>query len=276
MATFETGDQVLLSTDDIRSSAVTNLGASKLAPRFIGPFRVMKVNSEAYTLDISTSLRLHPTFYVGRFKKCDAATILSTATPPAPERRANAPRDSQRRDPGRYRDAPPLRLLIRRARRAGLWIASLITRIQLLRGAGFANLLEDPAQFQPRDDIEYVGSCSLLMNTWEPRAVLLRGVPDVVQDYESKIAQLDESAATRSRVSSFTKHSVIEPEFTGSSPGVVASMMTLTVEPSFNTKHVFHLQAGPDLTFQRLLSLVPPQVSLDAPMLLFAKSEIST
>ncbi|KAE8886859.1 hypothetical protein PF001_g9031 [Phytophthora fragariae] len=55
MATFETGDQVLLSTDGIRSSAVTNLGASKLAPRFIGPFRVLKVNGEAYTLDIPTS-----------------------------------------------------------------------------------------------------------------------------------------------------------------------------------------------------------------------------
>ncbi|KAE8974072.1 hypothetical protein PR002_g26017 [Phytophthora rubi] len=61
MATFATGDQVLLSTDGIRSSAVTNLGASKLAPRFIGPFKVTKVNGEAYTLDIPTSLRLHPT-----------------------------------------------------------------------------------------------------------------------------------------------------------------------------------------------------------------------
>ncbi|KAE9011934.1 hypothetical protein PR001_g15782 [Phytophthora rubi] len=66
MSTFE---KVLLSTDGIRSSTVTNLGASKLAPRFIGPFRVMKVNGEAYTLDIPTSLRLHPTFYVGRLKK---------------------------------------------------------------------------------------------------------------------------------------------------------------------------------------------------------------
>ncbi|KAE8987916.1 hypothetical protein PF011_g19387 [Phytophthora fragariae] len=66
MSTFE---KVLLSTDGIRSSAVTNLGASKLAPRFIGPVRAMKVNGEAYTLDIPTSLRLHPTFYVGRLKK---------------------------------------------------------------------------------------------------------------------------------------------------------------------------------------------------------------
>ncbi|GMF33865.1 unnamed protein product [Phytophthora fragariaefolia] len=43
MATFTKGEQVLLSTDSIRSSVVTNRGASKLAPRFIGPIRVIKV-----------------------------------------------------------------------------------------------------------------------------------------------------------------------------------------------------------------------------------------
>ncbi|GMF17714.1 unnamed protein product [Phytophthora fragariaefolia] len=89
MATFTIGEQVLLSTDSIRSSAVTNLGASKLAPRFIGPFRVMKVNGEAYTLDIPTLLRLHPTFYVGRLKKYYPATVPSAMDPPAstPEHR---------------------------------------------------------------------------------------------------------------------------------------------------------------------------------------------
>ncbi|GMF59799.1 unnamed protein product [Phytophthora fragariaefolia] len=96
MATFTIGEQVPLSTDSIRSSAVTNLGASKLTPRFIGPFRVMKVNREAYTLDIPTSLRLHPKFYVGRLKKYNPATVPSATDPPAstPERRANAPPDA--------------------------------------------------------------------------------------------------------------------------------------------------------------------------------------
>ncbi|KAE9089533.1 hypothetical protein PF010_g18952 [Phytophthora fragariae] len=107
MATFATGDQVLLSTDGIRSSAVTNLGASKLAPRFIGPFKVMKVNGEAYTLDIPTSLRLHPTFYVGRLKKYHAATIPSTTNPPAPERRASGPRDAQSSPPTGEVELPP-------------------------------------------------------------------------------------------------------------------------------------------------------------------------
>ncbi|GMF47901.1 unnamed protein product [Phytophthora fragariaefolia] len=96
MATFTIGEQVLLSTDSARSSAVTNLGASKLTAHFIGPFRVMKVNGEAYTLDIPTSLRLHPTFYVGRLKKYYPATVPSATDPPAstPERRVNAPPDA--------------------------------------------------------------------------------------------------------------------------------------------------------------------------------------
>ncbi|KAE9162136.1 hypothetical protein PF004_g30589 [Phytophthora fragariae] len=55
----------------------------------------MKVNGEAYTLDIPTSLRLHPTFYVGRLKKYHAAAIPSMTNPPAPEQRARAPHDAQ-------------------------------------------------------------------------------------------------------------------------------------------------------------------------------------
>ncbi|GMF39957.1 unnamed protein product [Phytophthora fragariaefolia] len=97
MATFQIGKQVFLFTDSIRSSAVTNLGASKLTLHFIGPFRVKKVNGEAYTLDILTSLDLHPTFYVGRIKKYYPAAVASATAPPAsaPERSANASPDAQ-------------------------------------------------------------------------------------------------------------------------------------------------------------------------------------
>lgn len=49
------GDRVLLSTEGLRGSGVTNLGASKLAPCFIGPFKVLKVIGDAYTLDIPST-----------------------------------------------------------------------------------------------------------------------------------------------------------------------------------------------------------------------------
>ncbi|OWZ01560.1 hypothetical protein PHMEG_00027024 [Phytophthora megakarya] len=62
MTKFKTGDRVLLSTEGIRDSAVTNLGASKLAPRFIGPFKIIKHIGDSYTLKIPPSIRLHPTF----------------------------------------------------------------------------------------------------------------------------------------------------------------------------------------------------------------------
>ncbi|GMF49540.1 unnamed protein product [Phytophthora fragariaefolia] len=52
MSSFRRGERVLLSTDIIQGTAVTNLGANKLAPRFIGPFKFLKAVEEAYTLDI--------------------------------------------------------------------------------------------------------------------------------------------------------------------------------------------------------------------------------
>ncbi|KAG2908468.1 hypothetical protein PC116_g22562 [Phytophthora cactorum] len=63
---FEKGSLVLLATQNLPRHAVSDFGASKLAPRFIGPFTVLERHGNAYTLDIPSSIRLHPTFYVGR------------------------------------------------------------------------------------------------------------------------------------------------------------------------------------------------------------------
>ncbi|KAE8878705.1 hypothetical protein PF005_g18698 [Phytophthora fragariae] len=57
MSSFRRGERVLLSTDGIQGTAVTNLGANKLAPRFIGPFKILKVIGDAYTLDVPTPIR---------------------------------------------------------------------------------------------------------------------------------------------------------------------------------------------------------------------------
>lgn len=55
------------------------LGREKLAPRLIGPFTVLKVIGEAYTLDIPTKMKLHPTFYVRRLKRYRLAALLDPA-----------------------------------------------------------------------------------------------------------------------------------------------------------------------------------------------------
>ncbi|KAE9201080.1 hypothetical protein PF005_g15093 [Phytophthora fragariae] len=92
MSFFRRGERVLLSTDGIQGTAVTNLGANKLAPHFIGPFTILKVIGDAYTLDIPTAMRLHPTFYVGRLKPYVPATIPAPeAERPRPARNPNRP-----------------------------------------------------------------------------------------------------------------------------------------------------------------------------------------
>ncbi|KAE8963810.1 hypothetical protein PF011_g28899 [Phytophthora fragariae] len=108
-SSFRRGERVLLSTEGIQGTAVTNLGANKLAPRFIGPFKILKVIGDAYTLDIPTAMRLHPTFYVGRLKPYVPATI------PAPELESPQPARSRTR-PAANADAESARALAPRAR----------------------------------------------------------------------------------------------------------------------------------------------------------------
>ncbi|GMF43974.1 unnamed protein product [Phytophthora fragariaefolia] len=114
MSSVRRGERVLLSTDGIKGTAVTNLGASKLAPRFKVPFKNLKVVGNAYTLDIPTAMRLHPTFYVGRLKPYVPVTIpapVAERPQPAPtpsdeaapaSRVAPAPTDSQQTPPQQH------------------------------------------------------------------------------------------------------------------------------------------------------------------------------
>ncbi|KAE8886475.1 hypothetical protein PF005_g6109 [Phytophthora fragariae] len=50
---FKVGSLVLLATQNLAKHAVFDFGASKLAPRFIGPFTVLAMHGNAYTVDIS-------------------------------------------------------------------------------------------------------------------------------------------------------------------------------------------------------------------------------
>jgi hypothetical protein len=81
---FSVGDAVLLSTHNLPKEAISNLpgGTTKLLPRYIGPFKVLKEVSDVnYQLDIPSAMKLHPVFYVGRLKRYVDPT---SATYPAP------------------------------------------------------------------------------------------------------------------------------------------------------------------------------------------------
>jgi len=78
---FNEGDYLLVSTKNIADAAVSSLGSSKLLPRFIGPFKVLKRAGNAYTLDLPSWIRIHPTFYVGLLKPYLTSTDCTDDAP---------------------------------------------------------------------------------------------------------------------------------------------------------------------------------------------------
>jgi hypothetical protein len=73
---FEVGDQVLLSTKNLRKNTELPGDAEikrKLYPRFIGPFTIREtIGTLAYKLDLPDSLKVHPVFHVSLLKKYNA------------------------------------------------------------------------------------------------------------------------------------------------------------------------------------------------------------
>ncbi|GMF33033.1 unnamed protein product [Phytophthora fragariaefolia] len=66
---FNVGDLVLLDTRNLPLDMVSSVGSNKLKHRFIGPFAVLGRHGNAYTIDLSKSMKTHATFYVGRLKR---------------------------------------------------------------------------------------------------------------------------------------------------------------------------------------------------------------
>ena len=65
---FKVNELVQLSTVNLTGHAVTNVGSSKLLPKYIGPFRVFHRKGNAYTIELPRRMRTHPTFYLGRLR----------------------------------------------------------------------------------------------------------------------------------------------------------------------------------------------------------------
>ena len=63
---FIEGDIVVLSTVNLPRHVVIKVGSSKLLPKYIGLFRVLRRQRNAYTIELSRRIRTHPTFFVGR------------------------------------------------------------------------------------------------------------------------------------------------------------------------------------------------------------------
>ncbi|GMF37832.1 unnamed protein product [Phytophthora fragariaefolia] len=222
------GDRVLLSTAGIQPALVTNLGASKLAPRYIGPFKILKVLGDDYMLQLPTALRLHPTFYVGRLRRYHPAAIPSDADAPtvhcpdpgpsaaAPAQRSTArdeppsvpapgapsasaraaAAESPRPPPGghaaRFRRDGPAPLVDSAGHECHIVDASLghdDSRRAAPQRARTSRGTRAHAGPIPLHRRYVVRWLEPMDDSWEPREVLLADVPDCMEAYEASLPQ---------------------------------------------------------------------------------------
>ena len=151
--TFHLGDQVLLSTANIRNQD----RAPKLSPRFIGPFEICRVISDvAYELKLPTTMKIHPVFHVSKLKAYVDGTI---PYPDRPQQVMNRPAAGEKID---GEDAWEVeRVLKKRIRKVGRSRAGVVE--YLVKWKGYA-------------DWE---------NTWEP-AHNLRAAGHMVEQFEAR------------------------------------------------------------------------------------------
>lgn len=74
---FQIGDWVYLRLQPYKQSSLKQKGKDKLAPKFYGPYQVLKrIGEVAYALELPSSSRIHNVFHVSCLKKVMGHNIV--------------------------------------------------------------------------------------------------------------------------------------------------------------------------------------------------------
>lgn len=80
---FKLNEKVLLDSSNI---SVDKLGSAKLNDKFIGPYKIIKVNSDhSYTLQLPPHFRIHPTFHVSKLRPYHSSSTFAREQDDRPE-----------------------------------------------------------------------------------------------------------------------------------------------------------------------------------------------
>src|SRR4051812_2400160 len=67
---FDIGDQVLLSTSNLRLASLAQQPSRKFQPRYIGPYKILeKISPVAYKLQLPQTFKIHPVFHISLLKR---------------------------------------------------------------------------------------------------------------------------------------------------------------------------------------------------------------
>ena len=82
---FQVGDFVYLKLQPNKQRSLAQRSNQKLSMRYYGPYKILRVGTVAYKLELPRDCRIHPVFHVSQLKVATGATASSSTVPPVTE-----------------------------------------------------------------------------------------------------------------------------------------------------------------------------------------------